>query len=123
MSGPDRRHAVGVGRDVATTLGAAASRAVLAAALLHDVGKLESGLGTLARVPATLLGLCARARFSSGDGRIARYLRHDELGGRLLVEAGSDPLTSDWAAEHHLPPDRWTVPRPIANALKAADGD
>lgn len=123
MSGPDRRHAAGVARDVASALGADATRPVLAAALLHDVGKIDAGIGTLARVPATLLGLVARDRFAAGEGRVARYLRHDEIGGRMLAQAGSDPLTSTWAAEHHLPPDRWTLPRPIADALKSADGD
>lgn len=104
-------------------LGADAPRPVLAAALLHDVGKIDAGIGTLARVPATLLGLVARQRVASGNGRVARYLRHDEIGGRMLEDAGSDPLTSAWAAEHHLPSERWTLPRPIADALKVADGD
>jgi len=123
MSGPDRRHAVGVAAAVASVLGADATRPVLAAALLHDVGKIDAGLGTLARVPATLLGLASRTRFVTGSGRVARYLRHDVIGGRMLEDAGSDPITSAWAAEHHLPSDRWTLPRPIADVLKAADGD
>jgi hypothetical protein len=95
----------------------------LAAALLHDVGKIDSGLGTLARVPATLVGLAARDRVAAGDGRTARYLRHDAIGATLLVEAGAHPLTIAWAAEHHLPPSRWTVPSEWALALKAADDD
>jgi hypothetical protein len=118
MSAPDRRHAVGVARSVEP-----APREVLAAALLHDVGKADSGLGTFARVPATLAGLVARDRFAAGDGRIARYLRHDAIGAALLAGAGAHPLTTAWAAEHHLPPSRWTVPRQWAEALKAADDD
>ncbi|MGH9111993.1 MAG: hypothetical protein ACRDZN_06830, partial [Acidimicrobiales bacterium] len=39
MCAADRRHAVGVARRVDTALGARATRPVLAAALLHDVGK------------------------------------------------------------------------------------
>jgi len=54
MSGADRRHAVGVARRVERALGIEATRAVLAAALLHDVGKIESGLSTYGRVIATL---------------------------------------------------------------------
>ena len=51
MSGPDRRHAVGVARDTVQLLQPASPpRDVVAAALLHDVGKVESGLGTFARV-------------------------------------------------------------------------
>ena len=41
MSGADRRHAVGVARRAQSTLGqAGAGRPELAAALLHDVGKV-----------------------------------------------------------------------------------
>ena len=52
MSGPDRRHAVGVARETVRLLRGLvsarglATREVVAAALLHDVGKVESGLGT-----------------------------------------------------------------------------
>ena len=117
MSHPDRRHAVGVGRDVVRRLGSDATRPVLAAALLHDVGKLDAGLGTFARVAATLVDR------RDGDGRFARYRRHDELGAAMLTAAGSDALTVAWAREHHLAPARWTLPRTVADALKAADDD
>lgn len=123
MSGPDRRHAAGVARRVVDELGARASRPVVAAALLHDVGKVESGLGTLARVPATLVGLVAGRRGPSGSARIATYLRHDSVGAELLEGAGADPLTVAWAREHHLPPARWTVPAQVGAVLKAADDD
>ena len=115
MAGPDRRHAVGVARRVGTD----APRPVVAAALLHDVGKVEAGLGTFGRVVATVAGRRAVAR----DGRFGRYLRHDAIGAELLRAAGSDPLTIAWAAEHHLPPSRWTVPAEVGAALKAADDD
>lgn len=130
MSNPDRRHAVAVARRVERSLADEASPAVLAAALLHDVGKINAGLGTYGRVVATLAGATAgrdtavewtrRAGFTR---RVGLYLRHDALGGDLLAMADSDPLTVAWAREHHLPPDRWTVPRRIADALKAADDD
>lgn len=123
MSGPDRRHAVGVARSVAEQLGPAATRPVLAAALLHDVGKVEAGLGTLGRVPATLLGMVARDRLIRSDGRVGRYLRHDVIGGQLLADAGSDDLTVEWALQHHLPPGRSSLPGDISSALKAADDD
>lgn len=124
MSGPDRRHAVGVARDVQRRLApSAASPPVLAAALLHDVGKVDAGLGTIARVPATVAGLVARERIAAGDGRVARYLRHDLIGADLLAAAGADRLTIAWAREHHLAPERWTLPPEVAAALKAADDD
>ena len=124
MSGPDRRHAVAVAREVVAAIGEAATRPVVAAGLLHDVGKVEAGLGTLGRVPATLVGLAAgRERAARGRGRVARYLRHDAIGAELLVAAGADPLTVAWAREHHLPADRWSVDPSLGAALKAADGD
>lgn len=130
MSRADRRHAAGVARRVQRALGDAATRPVLAAALLHDVGKVASGLGTLARVPATLAGMAAgrsmaelwstKRGFTRATGL---YLRHAELGADMLAVAGSDPLTVAWAREHHLPAERWTLPTELAEALKSADDD
>ena len=111
MSRTDRRHAAGVARRVERSLGPDATRPVLAAALLHDVGKTVSGLGTWGRVVATLVGAVR--------GRV----RHADLGAALLTEAGSDPLTVAWAREHHLPPRAWTVDTALAEALKTADDD
>jgi hypothetical protein len=121
MSNADRRHSVGVAKETVRILGENADRPIVAAALLHDVGKVKSGLGTFSRVGATLLGAVAgRQRFR---GRIGDYLRHDELGAQMLEVAGSDRLTAVWAREHHLLPDRWTLDRAVANALKSADDD
>lgn len=137
MSGPDRRHAVGVARNAARLLGTLEPpRAVVAAALLHDVGKVEASIGTLARAAVTLVALTVgRERLvqwsgaSSVSGRASSrqraglYLTHDRLGARLLTAAGSDELTVAWAGEHHLAPERWSVAAPIGVALKAADRD
>ena len=130
MSGPDRRHAAGVARRVERRLGAEAVRPVLAAALLHDVGKVSAGLGTYGRVIATLSAKAAGRDMSTtwrkqrGFARkVGLYLEHDRIGGDLLELAGSDALTVAWAREHHQPEETWSVPRPIAVALKAADDD
>lgn len=130
MSRADRRHAVGVARAVERSLGGDATPAVLAAALLHDVGKVASGLGTYGRVVATLAGAAAgrsmAGAWTQGRGftrKVGLYLRHDELGGDMLAMAESDPLTVAWAREHHLPQEEWTVPPAVAAALKAADDD
>jgi hypothetical protein len=130
LSGADRRHAAGVARRVEAALGERATRPVLAAALLHDVGKLDSGLGTYGRVVATVSAAVAgretAADWSRSRGftrKVGLYLRHPELGGDMLALAGSDPLTVTWAREHHLPPGRWTLPADLAGALKAADDD
>jgi hypothetical protein len=130
MSGPDRRHAAGVARDVERTLGHEATRVVLAAALLHDVGKVESGLRTYGRVIATLSARAAGPDMAHAwrkqrgfARRVGLYLHHAEVGADLLALAGSDPLTVAWAREHHHPPEEWTLPRHLADALKAADDD
>lgn len=132
MRRADRRHAAGVARRVEAALGERATRPVLAAALLHDVGKVESGLGTYGRVVATLSGLAVRndpddiadwARTRGFTRRVGLYLQHPRLGGDLLGMAGSDPLTEAWAREHHLPEDAWTVDPELARALKDADDD
>jgi hypothetical protein len=120
MSGPDRRHAVAVAKRVEAALGAQATAPVLAAALLHDVGKVESGLGVFGRVFATVATMAGRPQLTP---RVAKYSDHGELGAGLLELAGSDPLTVGWAREHHLPPEQWTVPTFLAAALKAADDD
>ena len=170
MSGPDRRHAVGVARraiaDLATIdvdmtaspgavdgstsppsgrAGAGATpapagpgrlggrrpdRAIVAAALLHDVGKVESGFGPVRRALATVVALAVGHEGARGwrgrpgtRGRVGTYLCHDAIGAELLATAGSDDLTVRWAREHHLPPDRWTIPPAVGTALKAADDD
>lgn len=132
MSKADRRHAAGVARQVDRALGPGTERPVLAAALLHDVGKTASGLGTFGRVAATVTAAIAgreRVEEWSTAGargwrhRMAAYFRHPTIGAASLAEAGSHELTIAWAREHHLPPERWTVPRREADALKAADDD
>ena len=129
MSDADRRHALGVARKVDGQLGGA-QRPVLAAALLHDVGKVTSGLGTWARVAATLVGAVTStprherwAARRGARGRLGRYLRHPAEGAALLSDSGSDPLTVAWAAEHHHPSSRWTVEASVAEALWSADDD
>lgn len=135
MSGPDRRHAVGVARETIRLLAPRpADRDVVAAALLHDVGKVESGFGTIGRAAVTfvamVIGRDRLLRWAEGGrrptsvrARVGRYLSHDGLGAALLAASGSTSLTVDWAAQHHLPAERWTLEPAIADALKAADGD
>jgi len=130
MSAADRRHAVGVARRTERELGPRATRPVLAAALLHDVGKVSAGFGPVRRSVATVAAMAwgheAAVRWRERPGlvgRAGRYLCHDEIGSGMLDLAGSDGLTVAWAREHHLPADRWTVPADIATALKLADDD
>jgi hypothetical protein len=123
MSAADRRHAVGVARRVQQALGDGAGRPVIAAALLHDVGKVVCGLGTFGRVMATVASMASMTGSKRLPTRFGQYLAHDRLGGDLLEQAGSDPLTVAWAREHHRPPEHWSVPVATGRALKAADDD
>jgi hypothetical protein len=119
-----------VARRVGEALGDEATDPVVAAALLHDVGKSTSGLRTYGRVVATLSAKVAghemAVAWSETRGftrRVGLYLEHPRLGGDLLALAGSDPLTVAWAREHHSPEEDWTVPIDIGRVLKAADDD
>jgi hypothetical protein len=135
MSGPDRRHALGEAQAVDRHLGDAphgsARRPIMAAALLHDVGKVEAGMGTWSRVAATVIAVAlGRQRVAAWAGpgrgwraRAGRYVTHDRRGAILLAAAGSDPLTVAWAGEHHLPAARRTVDPAVGAVLAAADGD
>jgi hypothetical protein len=130
MSRADRRHAVAVARRVQRALGHEATPAVLAAALLHDVGKVDAGLGTYGRVVATLAAKAAGhdaahhwTRARGFTRRVGLYVRHPEIGADMLALAGSDPLTVTWAREHHRPAEDWTLSPALAAALKSADDD
>ena len=130
MSGPDRRHAVEVARETIRLLDegtppqeGSLPREVVAAALLHDVGKVESGLGTFARVGVTLAAMAAgRVRLLRWSGssvpRLTSYLagadRHvprSRPPGRR-VPAGCRQQRADLLPGHEnttWPRARWTV--------------
>jgi hypothetical protein len=135
MSNADRRHSAVVARRVEHTLAGTqlgGESSWLAAALLHDVGKLDSGLGTFARVGATLAGAAAghdmADAWSSKRGitrRVGLYLRHPELGEARIRLAGGRDEAARWARLHHEP-DRWSesgIPPEVVAALHDADDD
>lgn len=128
MSKSDQRHAHGVASKTVALLGEKATRPVIAAALLHDIGKVQTPIGTFNRVLATLAGKTASveqreswSKESGWLGRAGQYLMHHEIGAEMLTEAGSDPLTVAWAREHELPSSTWTLPEEISDALYKAD--
>ena len=90
MSNQDRRHSAIVGRRFVAAR-PQATRAEVAGALLHDVGKIECGLGTWGRVAATIVGRRGR--------RFTLYHDHEQIGANLAQTAGSDPETVDLIAE------------------------
>lgn len=84
MSVQDRRHSIVVAhRFVERATGA--GRAEIAGALLHDVGKTASGLGTFMRVVATAIGPRTK--------RLRSYHDHEALGVAMLRNAGSEIAT------------------------------
>lgn len=131
----DRRHSAAVARRVEFTLAGTAHAGEsrwLAAALLHDVGKLDAGLGTFGRVGATMAGAAAghdmADAWSSKRGitrRVGLYLRHPELGETRIRVAGGREEVAQWARVHHEPA-RWSesgIPPEVVAALHDADDD
>ena len=91
MSNQDRRHAIEVARRFAWRCAPDADRAAMAGALLHDVGKVEAGLGTF-----------GRGRSHARAGALApRPVRHATAATRPSAprwcqQAGSDRSRSPW---------------------------
>ena len=85
MSVADRRHSIMVARRFAAS--GHRSRDEMAGALLHDIGKIDVGLGTFRRVVATIVG--------PRTERFRRYHDHEEIGAEMLAAAGSSPTTAD----------------------------
>lgn len=90
LSNVDRKHSTKVARRFVSAR-PDASRAEIAGALLHDVGKIECGLGTFGRVAASVIGPRWR--------RAELYHDHERIGSELAAGAGSDPATVDLIAE------------------------
>lgn len=90
MSVQDRRHSAKVGRRFVAAR-PEATRAEVAGALLHDVGKLECGLGTWGRVAASLVG--------PRTERFRAYHDHEWIGAVMAADAGSEFETVQLIAE------------------------
>ena len=122
----DRAESLAVGRRAAASLPEDAAPVWVAAALLHDVGKIDARLGTAGRVAATLVGgVAGAANRDRIGGRVGRYLRHAEIGADRLTAAGARPETVAWARVHHRP-DLWAdagIPEGIGRVLARADGE
>ncbi len=89
----DQRHSIAVLRRF-TTLRPDATRPELRAALLHDIGKIQSNLGVLGRVLATLVGRRG-ARFTA-------YHDHEKIGSEMLRNIDSDSVTIQLVAGSDL---------------------
>ena len=102
MSAADRRHAIAVARRF-ERFRVQPTRDELAAALLHDLGKLDSGLGTFGRVAATVVGAHGQ--------RFRTYHDHERIGADRLEQLGSSAATVALVRREG----------PAADALAAAD--
>jgi putative nucleotidyltransferase with HDIG domain len=91
LGNQDRRHSAAVARRFAA-LRPEATRAELAGALLHDVGKIRCRLGTFGRTAATIVG--------PRTERFRAYHDHEAIGAELASEVGSDPATVELIAGH-----------------------
>lgn len=99
----DLRHTITVARRF-VGLRPHASRDEIAGALLHDIGKIEADLGSVARSLATVL--------QTGTSAMRAYLDHERIGAEMLRRRGVSEVT--W---------RLVLGRgPAAEALRAADG-
>ena len=90
MSDLDRVHSAKVARRFVAAR-PEATRAEVAGALLHDVGKVASGLGTWGRVVASIVG--------PRTERFRTYHDHEHVGAVLAEAAGSDPATVELIEE------------------------
>ena len=127
MDRADRVEAIGVGAPSRGCIGRGCEPRWLAAALLHDVGKVDAGLGPFRRVGRDhdCCARGARPRAALGGTAIGRYIAHDDRGAARLRAAGARPETAAWAAAHHRP-DLWAgtgIPRSVCAALAVADGE
>jgi hypothetical protein len=104
----DKVHALRCAAAIRRERGDDAPPELVAASSLHDVGKADSGLGTVGRVVATLcVSVLAEERVSGWSehsglaGRVGRYATHAELGALALSAAGSHDLVVAWSRHHH----------------------
>ena len=74
------------------------------AALLHDVGKIETPMGTMGRSMVVLAGATGTTglltRVPGIGPRVQRYLDHPRIGAELLRHAGADGPLVQIVAEH-----------------------
>ena len=122
----DRAESLMTARTTLGVLGPDGDPIWIAAALLHDVGKADSGLRSGGRALATLTaGLVGHGRARAWTNAVGRYVNHDELGAQRLRQAGARAEAVAWAAAHHRRP-RWPatgIPPEICEILAAADGE
>jgi hypothetical protein len=102
----DQRHAYQAGSKM--SIGSHEPELVLAA-MMHDVGKAESGLGVIGRTTATLL----MALGLPMPARLGRYRDHGPIGAAKLEDAGAPTIVVLFARHHQgerpagITPEDW----------------
>jgi hypothetical protein len=110
----DRRHAYDT---MARTEAVSDDSTVLAAALLHDVGKVAGSRNALARSLATVLDALGWPM----PAAMRRYRDHGQIGAELLEATGASTLAVDFARRHPSADPRGVDPRLWAVLLAADD--
>ena len=109
QSFPDQRHAVDVARRVSMTL--PEDPGAVEAALVHDIGKREAGIGPVSRSIATILDAACLPM----PTRMRAYRDHGRRGSVDIEEAGCGELAVLFARYHPGPApegidsERWKV--------------
>jgi hypothetical protein len=131
----DRRHTIGVAHRVVAYLAGtpfAHDTRWPAAALLHDIGKVQARLSVYGRVIATIAARLTKRQmidaWAASRGftrRVGLYLQHGAIGADMLEIAGARPEVTAWAGAHH---DRtaWSgvdIPAEVIRALVLSDAD
>jgi putative nucleotidyltransferase with HDIG domain len=106
---PDLAHAIAVARHV---MAARPGRTDLArAALLHDIGKIKAGLGTVGRSVASILHILRLPL----PRRMRLYADHAAIGARMLEDLVVEQAAIDFARHHRdgppdgFDPDDWAA--------------
>lgn len=135
MTRADQRESVRVARRTEGALAGtehAGETRWLAAALLHDIGKLDARFGPVRRALATtaagVLGPRVVESWVDRSGfvrRCALYVFHDQLGADRVKMAGGRREAALWAEAHHRPAiwDATGIPSTVVVALAVADGE
>jgi hypothetical protein len=134
MRRADKVESIGVARRADDELAGGDERRgeYLAAALLHDIGKLDADFGPYRRAIATLAGAIAgRSTVEAWRQqrgfvrRCALYLDHAALGAQRVRVAGGRECVAEWADAHH-DAARWPtpgIPLDVCRTLARADGE
>lgn len=134
LSALDQDHAVKVAKEVRSRLAAtpwANDTLWPGAALMHDIGKLDSALSPGERVVAMLasriVSVRTARRWASRAGgrrqRIGSYLIHGELGARMIRAAGGREEIAAWTEVHQgdRSLERLEMPPAVIGALLESD--